>query len=264
MGRLTALITGASGGIGEALAERFASAGYDIIITARDEAALAAAASRIAEAHGVTATPIVSDLSARDAGQALADAVATRGLSVDVLVNNAGLGEAGNFDSTRRDRQLAMIDVNDRALVELTHIYWPGMLAKGFGGVLNVASTSAFQPGPGMAIYFASKAFVLSFSEALWEEAHGTGVKVSCLCPGPTESRFRARAGTDTPGLADGPPPMTAAEVAEAGFAGLMANRRVVVPGARNRRLIALTRWLPREMVLKAVRRTMAPKEARA
>lgn len=262
MGAQTALVTGASGGIGEALAERFAAAGYDIIISARDEASLTEVAARISAAHGVTVTPVVADLARWNAGERLAADIGAKGLNVDVLVNNAGLGEAGDFTVTRRDRQMAMIDVNDRALAELTHIYWPAMLARDRGGVLNVSSTSAFQPGPGMAIYFASKAFVLSFSEALWEEARGTGVKVSCLCPGPTQSRFRARAGTDKTGLADGPPPMTAAEVADIGFLGFVANERVVVPGARNRRMIVLTRWLPRGLVLKAVRRTMAPKAA--
>ena len=111
-------------------------------------------------------------------------------------MNNAGYGAAGAFNGSDAAGQLGMIDLNDRALVELTHIYWPAMLANRRGGVLNVASTAAFQPGPLMAIYYASKAFVLSFSEALWEEARGTGVKVSCLCPGPTVSKFRERAGT--------------------------------------------------------------------
>ena len=127
------------------------------------------------------ATAIAADLGAIGGGEKLAASVAQQGLTVDVLVNNAGFGHAGAFAGSDRATQLDMIDLNDRALVELTHIYWPGMLERKRGGVLNVASTAAFQPGPLMAIYYASKAFVLSFSEALWEEARGTGVKVSCL-----------------------------------------------------------------------------------
>lgn len=154
-----------------------------------------------------------------------------------------------------------MIDLNVRALVELTHIYWPAILAAGTrGGLINVASTSAFQPGPMMAIYFASKAFVLSFTEALWEEARGTGARVSCLCPGPTESAFRARAGTDKTRLADAGKPMTAAEVAREAYDGFAANKRVVVTGARNKAMATLAPLMPRTLVLKAVRGMMAPR----
>src|SRR5207253_7018891 len=153
---------------------------------------------------------------------------------IDVVVNNAGYGKAGAFLGSDAGSQLGMIDLNDRALVELTHIYWPRMLANKRGGVLNVASTASFQPGPLMAIYYASKAFVLSFSEALWKEAEGTGVHVSCLCPGPTVSQFRERAGTGRTKLSRTGEPMSSAEVAKLGYDGWVANRRVVITGMRN------------------------------
>ncbi len=258
MARPTALITGASTGIGLALARRFAAAGHDVIVTARDGAALEKVAAELS-AGGITATPIPRDLGAIDGPAKLAADIAARGLAVDVLVNNAGFGDVGAFDGSDLTKQLGMIDLNVRALVELTHIYWPHLLANG-GGLLNVSSTSAFQPGPMMSIYFASKAFVLSFTEALWEEARGTGTKVSCLCPGPTASEFRARAGTGKTRLVDSGPVMSAAEVADLAFEGLMANRRVVVPGARNKVMTSLTPLLPRTAVLKAVRQMMSPR----
>jgi hypothetical protein len=157
--------------------------------------------------------------------------------------------------------QLGMIDLNDRTLVELTHIYWPGMLARRRGGVLNVASIAAFQPGPLMAIYYASKAFVLSFSEALWEEARGTGVKVSCLCPGATASKFRERAGTDKVRLSTSAAgaPMPSMPVARMGYDGWQANTRVVVTGTRNRLMAALVPFVPRTMILSTIRNLQSP-----
>ncbi len=173
-------------GIGVDLAECFAKDGYDLILTARSEAALKEVATRLSTEYGIKATPVPGDLGTPGGGETLAAEIAKRGLAVDVLVNNAGYGIAGSFEGSDRPSQLGMIDLNDRALAELTHIYWPRMLANKRGGVLNVASLASFQPGPLMAIYYASKAFVLSFSEALWKEAEGSGVHVSCLCPGPT------------------------------------------------------------------------------
>ena len=148
------------------------------------------------------ATPIALDLGAIGGGARLADEIEQRGLTRRRARQQRRLRHAGALTSSDLETQLGMIDLNDRALVELTHLYWDGMLANKRGGVLNVASTAAFQPGPLMAIYYASKAFVLSFSEALWEEARGTGVHVSCLCPGPTVSKFRERAGTGKTRLA--------------------------------------------------------------
>jgi short-subunit dehydrogenase len=143
--------------------------------------------------------------------------------------------------------------------VELTHIYWPEMLAQNRGGVLNVASMAAFVPGPLMAVYYASKAFVLSFSEALWEEARGTGVHVSCLCPGATKSKFRERAGTGSTRFGQTAVVMESMPVAEAGYAGLRNNQRVVITGKGNHRTVRMVPFLPRTMVLKMVRNIQSP-----
>lgn len=255
----TALVTGASMGIGVDLAECFAKDGYDLILTARSEAALKEVAARLATAHGIQATPITADLGVPGSGEKLAAEIAARGMAVDVLVNNAGYGLAGAFEGSDRASQLGMIDLNDRALVELTHIYWPRMLANKGGGVLNVASTASFQPGPLMAIYYASKAFVLSFSEALWKEAEGSGVRVSCLCPGPTTSNFRERAGTGKTRLARAGQPMSSAVVAGMGYRGWQRNRRIVITGARNALVARLVPFLPRRTVLGLVHKMQSP-----
>jgi uncharacterized protein len=246
----TALITGASVGIGEELAECFAKDGYDVILAARSEATLKNVADRIAKTHGVKATPIAADLGVQGGGAILAADIAARGLSVDVVVNNAGYGMAGGFQHSDIKQQLGMIDLNVRALAELTHIYWGNMLAKKRGGVLNVASTAAFQPGPYMAIYYATKAFVMSFSEALWKEAQGTGVHVTCLCPGPTESKFHDRAGTEKVRLIKFARMMTSKAVAEIGYAAFKANKRVAISGAQNAIMAKSVAFTPRPVVL--------------
>jgi short-subunit dehydrogenase len=255
----TALVTGASMGIGVDLAECFARDGYDLVLAARSEAGLRNVAARLVDAFGVAATAVPVDLGRPGAGHALANEITSRGLGVDVVVNNAGYGIAGAFNGSDETAQLGMIDLNVRALVELTHFYWPGMLARRRGGVLNVASTAAFQPGPLMAVYYASKAFVLSFSEALWKEAEGTGVHVSCLCPGPTASQFRERAGTGRTKLARTGTPMSAAVVAQMGYRGFQSNQRVVITGARNRVVARLVPWLPRTAVLSMVNNLQSP-----
>ena len=257
--RQTALVTGASAGIGVDLAACFAAGGYDLILTARSGPALSEVADRLSKAHGVRATTIPADLGAIAGGARLAAAIAQQGLTVDVLVNNAGFGHAGGFAAEPAAPQLGMVDLNVRALTELTHIYWKGMLEKKRGGVLNVASTAAFQPGPFMAVYYASKAYVLSFSEALWEEARGTGVKVSCLCPGPTVSKFRDRAGTDKTRLGKTSKPMASAPVAQMGYDAFQSNRRVKVTGGSNAFTAGAVKFLPRGMVLGLVRTLQSP-----
>lgn len=254
----TALVTGASMGIGVDLAECFAKDGYALILAARSEAALKDVADRLAARHQVKAMPIVADLGVHGGGERLASEISARGLGVDVLVNNAGYGVAGGFAGSDRAGQLGMIDLNVRALVELTHIYWQPMLASKRGGVLNVASTAAFQPGPLMAVYYASKAFVLSFSEALWKEAEGSGVHVSCLCPGPTASKFRERAGTGRTRLAR-MGTMSSAVVAEMGYQAWQNNRRVIVTGTRNALVANLVPLMPRRAVLSLVHRLQSP-----
>ncbi len=255
----TALVTGASAGIGVDLAECFAKDGYDLILAARSQDALSAVAAKLADKYKIKATAIALDLGAIGAGRSLADEIASRGLSVDVVVNNAGYGTAGAFDGSDAADQLGMIDLNVRALAELTHAYWPKMLANKRGGVLNVASTAAFQPGPLMAVYYASKAFVLSFSEALWKEAEGTGVHVSCLCPGPTVSKFRERAGTGKTKLSRVGTPMSSQSVARMGYRAFQTNRRVMVTGARNKLLAGLAPFLPRKMLLSTVHNLQSP-----
>jgi short-subunit dehydrogenase len=254
-----ALVTGASAGIGVDLAECFAGDGYDLILTARSEGALSEVANRLAGAHAVRAHAIAQDLGAHGGGAALAGEIAQRGLNVDVLVNNAGYGHAGALTSSDLQTQLGMIDLNVRALVELTYLYWDRMLANKRGGVLNVASTAAFQPGPLMANYYASKAYVLSFSEALWEEARGTGVQVSCLCPGPTVSNFRERAGTGKTRLAQASKVMGSAPVARMGYDAWRRNQRVKVTGGRNAFQAGIVKYMPRETLLKMVRNIQSP-----
>jgi short-subunit dehydrogenase len=255
----TALITGASAGIGVDLAECFAKDGYNLIITARTESALREVADRIAKAHGVMVTPIACDLGAIGAGARLAAEIEQRKLAVDVLVNNAGFGQTGSFATTTIEPQLGMVDLNVRALVELTHIYWKDMLRKKRGGILNVASTAAFQPGPLMSIYYASKAFVLSFTEALWEEARGTGVHVSCLCPGPTVSKFHDRAGTDKTRLFSTAKPMPSMAVAQKGYDAFQRNKRVIVTGALNKTLAVTSGLAPHGILMRVVRHLQGP-----
>ena len=255
----TALVTGASYGIGLDLAECFAKDGYDLIITARSGDALTREAGRLASQYKVRVTPIALDLGKPGGGAELAKEIASKGLTADVLVNNAGYGIAGALDGSNAAEQLGMVDLNIRALLELTQIYWPSMLKAKRGGVLNVASTAAFQPGPLMAVYYASKAFVLSFSEALWKEAEGTGVHVSCLCPGPTTSRFRERAGTGRTRLSRMGAAMPSMTVAKIAYRGFRNNKRVVVTGFRNKMLAGAAPFLPRRRLLSIVHNIQSP-----
>ena len=190
------LITGASGGIGRAFAGELAARGHDLVLTARrvDELEATAAAAR---AHGVRTEIVGADLAERDGRRRLLDEVGSRGLEIDTLVNNAGFGSIGRFAEVDADRLEAEVDLDVQAVVHLCRALLPPMLAAGRGTIINVASTAAFQPLPTMAVYAAAKAFVLSFSEALWDEVRGQGVKVIALCPGPTDTDFFTRAGAD-------------------------------------------------------------------
>lgn len=245
----TVLVTGASSGIGRALAREFASHGYDVVLVARREEALQEVSRELKSR--VHLVPM--DLARAGAGQALAHELRMRGVQVDVVVNNAGFGLQGEFADLPVDQQLEMIQLNVTTLTELTRLFLPEMLARKQGGVLNVASTAAFQPGPLMAVYYATKAFVLSFTEAVTEEIAGTGVKVSCLCPGPTESEFAQRADMQGTPLFRGHV-MTSEEVARAGYEGWVAGQAVIVPGFSNRRGTWLVRLAPRAIVRKIVK----------
>ena len=253
MSKMTALVTGASGGIGEELARLFAADGHDLVLVARSRDKLARLAGELTEKHGVAARVLAADLARADAPREIFDELQGANLRVDALVNNAGFGSYGPFAETDSKSELDMLQVNVAALTHLTKLFLPAMLGRRRGYVLNVASTAAFQPGPLMAVYYASKAYVLSFSEALANECEGTGVVVSALCPGPTETGFVAAAGMSESKLFDRGA-MTARDVAESGYRGLLAGKTVVIPGLRNNLLARSIGFFPRGLVTKVVR----------
>ena len=256
--RETALITGASGGIGEALSKIFASRNYDLVLAARSGQKLSRLAAQLAEQHRVRAEPVSVDLAASAGSEQLLSFLQARSIQVDVLVNNAGFGAFGPFAESDLREQLGQVQVNVVALTHLTRELLPGMIRRGRGRILNVASTAAFQPGPMMAVYYATKAYVLSFSEALWNELDGTGVTVTCLCPGPTRTDFMARARMGNPSvLAKSRVMMDADEVARRGFEGLQKGRRLVIPGLLNKILAHSTRLGSRGLSARVVRRIM-------
>ena len=248
--RPVAVVTGASDGIGTELARVFAGGKHELALVARRGERLDALADEIAS--GGQARPLVVplDLAERDAPDRLAQALSEAGVTARFLINNAGFGTVGRFANAPADEQLGMIDLNVRALTALTHRFLPDIVAAK-GGILNVASIAAFAPGPGMAVYYASKAFVLSFTEALAEELAASGVKVSALCPGPIITGFQARAGLDAGAMKDaGAVVITARSAAEAAYAGLMAGRRVVVPGTGAKFLARTMAWMPHAILL--------------
>jgi hypothetical protein len=246
----TALITGASSGIGAELARLCAAGGYDVVLVARQQAALDKLASALSREHGVSARALVADL----AEPAAARAVFASAGAVDILINNAGFGLRGAYSETDWEAEARMIRVNVTALAHLTKLYLPGMIARRSGRILNVASTAAFVPGPFMAVYYASKAFALSFSLAVANEAEGTGVTVTALCPGPTRTNFFEAGGIGKTNLGK-VPSMSAAEVARAGYDAMMEGKPEVIAGARNRWTIRGARFLPRPMLAKIARR---------
>lgn len=245
--RPVALITGASAGIGAELARVFAEHGHELVLVARREDRLAALADEIAAGGRQRPTLLRVDLERRDAVSGLAAELTSRGLEPQIVINNAAFGLVGRADKLSRDEQLAMIDLNVRALTELS-LAFVESLARHRGGILNVASVAAFMPGPGMAVYYASKAFVLSFSEALHQELSERGVRVTTLCPGPVPTEFQARAG-----LGDRMPnvlALPAERVARIGYDGLMRGKRVVVAGIGNRIGVFLLRFMPNALLL--------------
>ena len=252
--RKRALVTGASTGIGLELARVLAREGYDLIITARSHETLEGLARELTREHGAAVHPIAANLAAPGMSEALMAEIAAAGLRVDVLVNNAGVGLYGLFTDTPLDDEQRMIQLNVSSLVALTKLCLPGMLQRGEGRVLNVASTAAFLPGPRMAVYYATKAFVLSFSEALADELRKTGITVTALCPGPTRSQFQETARMQRSRLTRGTI-MDAAAVAEIGYRGMMQGRAVVIPGATNRMVPVLVRLLPRRLMTVLSRR---------
>lgn len=245
----TVLITGASGGLGLALAHRFAREGYDLILTARTADKLAAAKETLEAAHGVAVTAVPCDLGAPHAAKKLVNAIGEQGLSVDILVNNAGFGDFGAFADSNIDKQSAMIQLNVTALMELTHAVLPAMQQTGHGKILNVASIAAFQQGPYMSVYYASKAFVLSFSQALARELKGSGITVTTLCPGPIHTGFVAAADLGRSRLFRSLPVSTAEDVADYGYNALMKGKTVAVHRVFNKLLVFSVRLAPRSLV---------------
>ncbi len=247
--RPVTLITGASAGIGAALAHRFAANGHELVLVARREQALAAAADTIAATGRPRPTVLRSDVAQADAAQEIAAALAARDLEPDTIVNNAGFGLIGAADTLDRAEQLAMIDLNVRALTDFSLAFLDS-LERRKGGILNVASIAGFLPGPGMAVYYATKAYVISFTEALHQELKPRGVRVTVLCPGPVPTEFQARAGINHEAF---PSLLTrsAERVARDGYRGLKEGRRMVVPGSANRVVTALIPMVPRGMLLK-------------
>lgn len=252
----TALVTGASTGIGRELALLFARDGYDLVLVARNEGALADVANQISKL-GRRTHVFAADLSDPAAAGRLHERLTAERIAVDVLVNNAGVGARGRFDRIPLERQIAMIQLNVTSLTALTHLLLPGMLERNEGGILNVASTAAFQPGPLMSVYYATKAYVLSFTEGIAEELSETALKITCLAPGPTETEFARAASMTTSRLFKGEV-MSAAEVAKAGYDGWRDGQRLVIPGTRNLIGALTVRFTPREMVSRIVKRLNA------
>jgi short-subunit dehydrogenase len=248
--RPVALITGASAGIGAALARAFAAGGHELVLVARRGPSLAALADELAGQGHKRPLVVAVDLAAADAVRRIAEAMREAAVEPSVVVNNAGFGLAGAAAGGNLAEQLAMVDVNVRSLTELSLAFVPS-LVRHRGGILNVASLGGFLPGPGMAVYYASKAYVISFSEALHRELKPRGVRVTVLCPGPVPTEFQARAGLrpDRGGALS----MSAEAVARIGYRGFMQGRRMVVPGLLNKTVTLLPRLLPRAAVLRLI-----------
>jgi uncharacterized protein len=249
--RPLALVTGASSGIGADLSRELARAGYDLVLSARQAAPMEALAGEVA-AHGATATVVTADLSRVGAAAGLLQEVEARGLTLDAVIANAGLGANGRFDESDPGRVHEMLQVNVVALTELIRLALPGMVVRGRGRLMLLASTAAFQPGPQMAVYCATKAYVLSLGEAIAYELRGSGVTVTTLCPGATRTNFSRVAGMDRTGLFTGGmiPVMTAAEVARLGVNGMLAGRRVIITGLLNKLTALSGRVTPRALSL--------------
>lgn len=253
--RTAALITGASSGIGLELARLLARDRHDVILVARSEGKLREISAELQREHGVAAQVIVADLSKPNAPKEVWSAAIEKGIAIDALVNNAGFGVTGEFAETDLKTELEMIQVNVVAPTHLTKLVLPSMIARRSGRILNVASTAGFQPGPLMAVYYATKAYMLSFSEAIADELRHTGVTVTTLCPGPTETSFALSAKMTTSRLFTMSRPMSAHEVARAGYEAMKLGKGLVIVGLRNKLLVQSARVTPRRVVTAIVRK---------
>ncbi|MEJ2720967.1 MAG: SDR family oxidoreductase [bacterium] len=252
--RPTALITGASGGIGYELAKLIAVDGHDLVLVSRNENRLKHVAEEFEGEYGTTASVLPMDLAYPHSPDDVFEAVANAGIEIDVLVNNAGFGINGAFHERPLAEQMEMIQLNVTSLVHLTGLFLPGMLERRHGRIMNVSSVAAFQPGPFMAIYYATKAFVLSFSEAIASELRDTGVAVTAVCPGPTTTDFQKRAGNEESKLNRDFMMMDAPTVARIAYDGLKKRKSLVITGARNKLLAVGGRFLPRSLVTNVAR----------
>lgn len=245
---LTALITGASAGLGRDFARLFATDGHDLVLVARRRDRLDDLAAELEHAHGIKAHVLPTDLGQHSAPQEISDHLQANGIEIEFLVNNAGFGSSGAFAELDTRRELEMITVNVSALTYLTRLLLPAMLARGHGRILNIGSTAGFQAGPFMATYYATKAYVNHFSEALAHELAGTGVTVTVSCPGATATEFGAIAGNDKSQLFAGGA-ATSEEVAGEAYQAMMKGKRMIVHGARNRVMVQALRVAPRRVV---------------
>ncbi len=245
----TALITGASGGIGYELAKLFAHDHHNLVLVARNGPRLKQIGEELHGQFGVSVTTAALDLVAPESPRALFEQLRRESVAVDILVNNAGYGKFGEFADVPLEESMGQIQLNIAALTDLTGLFLGPMLERGWGRIMNVASTAGFQPGPLMAVYYASKAYVISFSEALANELAGKGIVVTCLCPGATETGFASRAGNDESRLFKKLRPMDARTVAYAGYGGLVKGKTLVIPGLRNWLVAESVRVSPRKMV---------------
>lgn len=253
----TALVTGASYGIGEAFARRLAADGANVIITARSRDRLDVLANELRSRHGVVVTVIEADLARPSAPEEIFRETERRGLSVYLLINNAGFGAAGDFADIPLARQLEMIQVNVTALVALTHLFLQPMIERRAGAIIQVASTASFQGVPYTSIYSATKGFILNFGEGLWAECREYGVRVLALCPGPTATHFQTVAGTAH--LRDPAKMQTPEEVVEAGLKALAHNRSVAISGFGNKLMMGAERFVPRNFVTRMAAKLFRP-----
>src|SRR3954465_2211699 len=258
--RPTALITGGPGGIGGEIAKALARREFDLVLVARNRDALEAAAGQIEGKHTVRVHVFAADLRRREAPEAIFDFLRNENIPIEMLVNNAGFGLGGEFAETELTRELEMIQVNIAALTHLTKLFLPAMIKRRSGRILNVASTAAFQPGPLMAVYYATKSYVLSFTEAIAEETRGTGVTVTALCPGPTASGFQSAADMELSPLVANRKLPSAADVARYGVKAMDSGDVVVVPGGMNKIMAASVRFTPRPVLRRVVRKLQETK----
>lgn len=250
----TVLITGASGGFGLEFARIFAKDGYNLVLTARNAERLHDLKAKLMRLHPqIEVATFAQDLAEPDAPQRIYDFTVEQGITVDILINNAGFGDWGKFAGSDWQKQADMIKLNVMAMTHLTHLYLPDMLARGKGRIMNLGSVASFIPGPMMSVYYASKAYVLSFTEALSEETRGTGVRLMALCPGPTDTGFAKTAEFGRKGLFDNKNNLTAAQVAQVGYTKLMKNKVIAIPGTLNSMLPTALRVAPREAVRRIV-----------